>query len=141
MRAKEQGDEGVDPQVTRGRQQAIAVLVTLGGSIVVVALLGGSPIAGMVVQLVVLGLLGMQLFRGVVWARWVIAAMTGLAAVGNAYMGVGSFGGDGAGWIVNAALGVIYAFCAFMLAMSPAIRAFMDAQRAGREAADRARKP
>lgn len=129
-------DDG-DPTRTRGRQQAIAVLVTLGGSILVVALLGGSPIGGMLVQLIVLGLLGMQMFRGVVWARWVLAAMTGLGALGNAYMGVGSFGGDGSGWIVNAGLGIIYAFCAFMLAMSPAIKAFMDGQRASREAATR----
>ncbi|MEZ4337039.1 MAG: hypothetical protein R3B82_10460 [Sandaracinaceae bacterium] len=131
-------DDG-DPTLTRGRQQAIAVLVTLGGSIVVVALLGGSPLAGMAVQLIVLALLGMQLFRGVVWAKWVLAAMTGLAALGNGYMGVSSFGGDGSGWIVNAGLAVIYVWCAFMLAMSPAIQAFMSAQRASREAA--AQKP
>ena len=117
----------------RGRQQALAVLVTLGGSIVTVAFLGGAPLGGMVVQLIVLVLLGVQLFRGTVWARWVLVAMVSLAAVGNATMAVGSFGGEGVGWIVNVGLAVIYAWCAFVLAFSPVVGAFMSAQRALRE--------
>ncbi|MCB9596765.1 MAG: hypothetical protein H6719_28845 [Sandaracinaceae bacterium] len=133
MQAKPETPAG-DPTVTRGRQQAIAVLVTLGGSIVVVTFLGGSTLAAMLVQLVVLVLLGVQLFRGVGWARWVIAAMTGLGALGNGYVAATSLGADGIGWIVNVALAVIYAWCAFMLAMSSAVVAFMGAQRAAREA-------
>jgi hypothetical protein len=133
VQAKREGEP--DPTVARGRQQIVAILVTLGGSIVLVAFLGGSPLAGMLVQLFVLGLLAMQLFRGVPWARWVLCALTGLAALGNAWVGVQSLGADGTGWIVNAALLALYAFSAFMLAMSPAIREFESHQRASREAA------
>ena len=108
-------------QAARGRQQVLAVLVTLGGSIVVVALLGGSPLPAMIVQLVVLALLGYQTMRGVAWARWVLVALTALAALGNGYAGLGSYGADGIGWIVNASLAAIYVWCAAVLVLSKAI--------------------
>ncbi|MBX3271263.1 MAG: hypothetical protein KF729_13435 [Sandaracinaceae bacterium] len=129
---KEPGRERAEgaTQVTRGRQQVLAVLVTLGGSIVVVALLGGSPLPAMIVQLVVLALLGYQTMRGVGWARWVLVALTGLAALGNGYAGLESYGADGIGWIVNASLAAIYLWCAAVLVLSEAVVAFQAAARA-----------
>jgi len=124
-----------DPELVRGRQQSMAILVTLAGSVVTVAFLGGAPLSGMFIQLIVLALLGVQIFRGTPWARWVLAAMITLAAVGNGYNAVGSFGAEGIGWIVNGCLAAIYAWCAFMLAFSSAVTAFMLAQRKARESA------
>ncbi len=123
---------GEAAELLRGRQQALAILVTLGGSIVTVAFLGGAPLRGMAVQLVVLVLLGVQLFRGTVWARWVLVALIALAAAGNVTMAVGSFSGEGGGWIVNVGLAAIYVWCTFVLALSPAVGSFMAARRASR---------
>ena len=121
------------PEVRRGRRQGLAIGVTLAGSIVIVAFLGGSSMPGMFVQLIVLLLLGVQISRGTGWARWVTVAMTVLAGVGNAYQGVISFGADGIGWGVNVGLAIIYLWCAVVLGLSSSLTAYMSAQRAERD--------
>ena len=137
MEAKKDEGEALPPDVARGRQQVRATLVTLGGSFVLGAFLGGVPFATLIVWLVVLALLGMQMFRGVKWARYLLAALTGILAASNGYQLVISLGGDGAGYILNGALVLVYVWVAFMLVMSDAIAAFTTHQRESREAAAR----
>lgn len=126
MKAK--GD-GEPPDTEKGRRQAIAILVTLVGSIVIVAFLGGSTVPGMLMQLIVVGLLGMQLFRGAGWARWVLVAVAALTVVGNGWAAVQGAQAGGASWAINAALAAIYGWCGFFLAMSRSLAAFVADQR------------
>ena len=126
MKAKGDGEPS-DPD--KGRRQAIAILVTLVGSIVIVALLGGSTVPGMLIQLIVIGLLGMQLFRGAGWARWVLVGIAALTVVGNVWAAVQGAQAGGASWAINAALAFIYGWCGFFLAMSRSLAAFVVSQR------------
>jgi len=117
------------PDTERGRRQTIAILVTLVGSIVIVALLGGSTLPAMLIQLIVIGLLGLQLFRGAAWARWVLVAIAALTVVGNGWAAAQGAQAGGASWAINAALAAIYAWCGFFLAVSRSLAAFVTAQR------------
>lgn len=137
VKAKDEEAPDAPPEVMRGRQQVLATMVTLGGSFALATFLGGMPLVGLLTYGFVLGLLGLQIFRGVAWARYVLSLFCLYLAGVNVYGLVVSLGGDGSGYIVNGALGVVYLWCAFMLAMSKAIGAYTDAQRASREAATR----
>jgi len=124
------GGEPEAPPPGRGRQQLVAVTVTLGGSIVLVAALGGSSLAAMVGQLFVIGLLTLQIFRGAPWARWVVVALALLVGAGNAVNAARLFGVDGSSWPINAGLAAVYAWCAFILAFSRPLASFVRQQRA-----------
>ncbi len=114
--------------MARGRRQAIAIAVTLLGSVVVVGLLGGTPVMGVVFQVAVLGLLVAQLFRGRAWARWVLVALVGLGAAANGYQAVAHFG-EGP-WGLSLALALAFGWCAIVLALSPPLARYLRAQRA-----------
>lgn len=123
-----------DPEVARGRRQAVAVAVSLIGSIAVTAALGLTPLATAAMSLVINALLLFSLFGGRGWARWALAALTALAAAANAWMGASRVGVEGAPWMLSMGLAGIYAWCAFVLALSRPLRAFLLARRESRAA-------
>ena len=120
------GDE--PPELARGRQQLVAIVVTLGGSIALVAAVGGLPLGTAAVELAIFGLIAVQLFRGAQWARWTVVVLTLLTAAGNGYNAARIFGDDPS-WILNAGLAATYLFCAFILVFSAPLVAFMRARR------------
>jgi hypothetical protein len=122
-------EEAVDPRAERGRRQALAVAVSLVGAVLVVALLGGSPLGAVAIQLFALGLLLMQLFRGRPWARWALVAPTGLGALANAAAGVEHAGTDSP-WMLSLGLAVIFGWSALVLAVSRPLASFLRGQRA-----------
>lgn len=126
--------EPEDPEVARGRRQASAVAVSLIGSILVTVVLGLTPLVSALLSLVINGLLLVSVFGGRAWARWVLAALTGLGAAANAWMGAGSFGAEGAPWMLSFGFAGIYAWCAFVLAFSRPLGAFVNARRESRAA-------
>lgn len=130
----EAAPEGEDPEVARGRRQTIAVAVSLIGSIAVTVALGLTPIGTALLSLVINGLLLLSLFGGRSWARWALAALTGLGAAANAWMGATSFGVEGAPWMLSMGLAGIYSWCAFVLALSRPVGAFLSARRESRAA-------
>lgn len=121
-------EPGAEDAFQRGRRQIIAVGVSLVGSVLLVFVLGGVPAATALLQVFVMGLLFLQIFRGRGWARWVLAAYVALAAVGNAYQGVAALRAGGF-WHVSLALAVVYAWCALVLALSGSVSRFLRAQR------------
>lgn len=115
-------------QLVRGRQQLIAVAVTLIGSILLVFAMGGSG-AGVVTQMVVVGLLTLQMFRGAPWARWGVVALSVLVGVLNLANALRLLGVEGSSWPINLGLAVLYFWCAFILAFSPSVASFMRDRR------------
>lgn len=119
----------VEMQVEQGRRLVVAIAVSLIGSIVLLAALGMTVLNAVPIQLAVTGLLLFQIFRGRSWARWVLVAFTGLAAVGT----VGPLVSAGQWPPIPLALAAVYAACAAALAFSPSVARFMEArQRAER---------
>ena len=131
---QDQGEGGEtpssDPEVVRGRQQVIALIVSLGGSFLLITMVAGVPFLSVFGPLVVVGLLGMQIFRGTVWARWLLAAVTLLFAASNAWAAYLAASAGHSSWVLNAALTAIYLWCGFVLGLSRAIGAFQAMQRA-----------
>ena len=126
------GASADDPaRFARGRQQVMAVAVSLLGSVVLLAVVGAIPIGPTVGQLVVLALLLAQVYRGTAWARWLTAGLAALVGVGNAASAWTQLDGDGV-WALNACLAGVYLWCAFILALSRAVDAFLRDQRTAR---------
>ncbi|HJL15443.1 MAG TPA: hypothetical protein RMH99_07310 [Sandaracinaceae bacterium LLY-WYZ-13_1] len=139
-RDEPRGDEGPDeretvdrteePIVQRGRLQLVAVAVSLVGSVILVALLGGSPGAALVLQLAVIGLLVFQTWRGKAWARWTLVVLTAIGAGANGWQAIQLVGEGGAPWWMNGGLALIFAWSAGILALGRALRRFVEVQRA-----------
>lgn len=114
----------LDPTVEKGRRLVVAIAVSLIGSIVLLAALGMTGLREVPIQLAVTGLVLFQVFRGRSWARWVLVALTGLAAVGT----FGQLASSGQFPPVPLALAAVYAACALALTFSPAIARFLEAR-------------
>jgi len=115
--------------LARGRQQLIAVAVTLIGSIVLIFAMGGSTVGVLTIQLIVVSLLTLQMFCGAPWARFFVVAMTVLFGLGNLYNAVRLFSTEGSSWPINAGLSLLYLWCAFILFFSRPVGSFMRDQR------------
>lgn len=99
--------------------------ISLIGSVVLVAVLSRNLGLWLFLSVAVLGLLSLQTLRGRGWARWVLAAIAAIAGVGNAYnVAIG----QAPTWL-SIPLAVVYLACAGVLAFSPPVRRFQEAQR------------
>lgn len=115
-----------DPEVGKGRRLIHAVAFSLIGSIVLVAVLTRAIGPQLFLQIAVFGLLVFQTLRGRGWARWVLVGLSALAAFGY---GAAAAGREGPVWVLLP-LAVVYVACAAVIALSPAVRRFLEAQRA-----------
>ena len=130
MQAREVKPEKKDDPFSKGRQQLIAVAVSLVGSIVLLLLIGAAQLGTAVIWTFVFSLLSLQMFRGRNWARWIIVVFALVLGGGNAYSAATLFETVGSSWPINAALVVVYAWCAFILLLSKPVQDFMGDQRA-----------
>jgi hypothetical protein len=123
-RAEARGDAVTE----RGRRQVTAVAVSLVGAVLLVGLLGSVPFGPMMIQLVVLGLLLMQVFRGRGWARWLLAVVSGVAAVGNAAAAISALS-TGSPLPLSLPLALVFAWSTGALVLSPSVSRFIRAAR------------
>lgn len=117
-----------DQGVKRGRGQAVAVAFTVLGALVVLGMLSGQ-LAGLPIQLLVFGLLLVQLFRGRAWARWGLVILTGIVALAHGAAALG-LTASGQPMMLSIAIALVFAWCAFVLALSPPLAGYLRAQRA-----------
>jgi hypothetical protein len=117
-----------DTSAERGRRQAVAVAVTVIGAMVLPATLGATPLGALMMQLVLFGLLFVQLFRGRAWARWIVVALTGLVAVAHAAAAAG-FGPEQPRGL-SIAFAILFGWSALVLALSRHVARFVRDQRA-----------
>lgn len=129
MRTVEHEPEEEDRRTARGRQQLIAVAVTLIGSFVLLLVLGLAEPRSTVIWAVVFALLSFQIFRGRNWARWIVVALTFVLGARNAFAAASFFDTVGSSWPINAALVFVYAWCALILALSRPLQQFVSEQR------------
>lgn len=113
----------------RGTRQVRAVMISLIGSVLLAALLGGTPLMGAIFWVSVLGFLWLSMTRGRSWARWVTVALTTLLTLGNGYQAFLIFGDGSWDWVTNAGVVVVLVWCIFVLALSPEVNAYLAAQR------------
>lgn len=116
-----------DEMAERGRRQSTAAAISVIGALLLFAMLGVTPLVGLVVQLVVFGLLFFQHFRGRGWARWILVSLTGVIAAINVW---GAIAGPEQARIISIGLAVIFGWNAAVLAVSRHVTSFLTAQRA-----------
>lgn len=112
-----------------GRKLVIAVIViVLGMSVLVsglyIAILGPQNIIVQIVRFCFEITLCCYLYQGRNWARWVICALFGVAGSAALISGVTKPSS------LMMLMGIAYLFCASVLSLSSAVRAFLRAQRA-----------
>jgi hypothetical protein len=105
-----------------------AAAVSVIGANVLLFFLGGMPGSGLAMQLVVFGLLFMQLFRGRAWARWIVVALTGLTSTANAAAALGLMG-PGHPQLLSAGFAIVFGACALVLALNKRVAHFLRVQR------------
>lgn len=117
-----------DARLERGRRQLTAVGVSLVGAVVLVAMLGGITFGQMVAQLVVTGLVLLQVFRGRGWARWVLAVLTGIGAIGNGLEAFRALGTEQP-LTLSLPLALVFAWSTGVLVLSQPVQRFVRAQK------------
>ncbi len=116
-----------DTTVERGRKQAVAVSFSVIGGLVLLGFLSGQ-LASVPLSLFVFGLLFFQLFRGRAWARWLIVFLVGGLSVTYALAAFSVFRPNDAP-LFSAAFAAMFAWNAFVMALSPPLGRFLEAQR------------
>jgi hypothetical protein len=118
-----------DTYTESGRRIVLCIaLATIGISVVVIGLYvsanGLATLPPRLVRLALTVILGIFLYRGAVWARWVAVALYGLGSVGSIGVAVPL---SSAGHPVNGAslalMGMIYGISALALLVVPAVGA------------------
>jgi hypothetical protein len=118
-----------DTSAERGRRQAVAVGVSVIGAVLLLAVLGATPLSALMMQLLLFGLLFLQLFRGRGWARWTLVALTGFGALAYAAAAAGVLGPEHPR-LLAIGFAVVFGWSALVLASSRHVRRFIDAERA-----------
>lgn len=122
-RAEPRSDAATD----RGRRQVMAVAVSLGGAVVLLASIGAAGGQGFVMHAMAIGLLLVQIFRGRGWARWFLVVLTAASGLSNGLQAVQRFGEDGS--YVSLGLALVFLWSAGVLALSKPVARFLRAQR------------
>lgn len=120
-------EEQHDYDVERGRRQVMAAAVTLGGALMLLAVLGASTGRGVFLQGFAIGLLLLQVFRGRGWARWLLAVMSGLLGLSYGLAGLQDLGSPPS--LMSLLVSVILAWTAGVLALSKPVARFLTAAR------------
>ena len=118
-------------EAARGRRHAIAIAACLGGAWAAPLALGALDPRGAAFPLLIFGALLLQLFRGRAWARWVLTAITGVAAA-LAVVQTKLALDEGAVWSMPMLFSVVYTWAAATLAFSRPLTTY---QRFRRDAA------
>jgi hypothetical protein len=118
-----------DASAERGRRQAVAVGVSVVGAVLLLGALGATPLGALMMQLLLFGLLFLQLFRGRGWARWTLAALTGFAALAYGAAAAGAMGPDHPR-LLSSGFAVVFGWSALVLALSRHVRRFAELARA-----------
>jgi len=100
-----------------GARQVRAVMVSVVGSVVLAALMGGTDLFGALFWIAGLAFLWLSMSKGRGWARWVVIGFITLLGVGNAVHAVELLGGE---------------TLAFVLVMSPKVTAYLADRREAR---------
>lgn len=124
-RAEQSGDSLAE----RGRRQASAVAFSVIGALVLLALLSGQLLSFPLV--LAFGLLFFQLFRGRGWARWSLVALTALMGITYGAAALGMMGAD-APRLLFGGVGLMFAWSAFVLALSPPLARFLQVRRSAK---------
>jgi hypothetical protein len=117
-----------DPIAERGRRQAVAVGVSVIGAVVLLAALGATPLSALMMQLLLFGLLFLQLFRGRGWARWTLVALTGFGALAYGAAAAGAMGPEHP-LLLSIGFAVVFGWSALVLALSRHVRRFAEVAR------------
>jgi 4-hydroxybenzoate polyprenyltransferase len=117
-----------DASDERGRRQAVAVGVSVVGAVLLLAALGATPLSALMMQLLLFGLLFMQLFRGRAWARWTLVALTGFGALAYGAAAAGAMGPEHPRWL-SIGFAVVFGWSALVLALSRHVRRFAELAR------------
>ena len=127
-------DEAVERQASedasgeRGRRQAVAVAVSVVGAVLLLGALGATPLSALMMQLLLFGLLFMQLFRGRGWARWTLVALTGFGALAYGAAAAGAMGPEHPR-LLSIGFAVVFGWSALVLALSRHVRRFAELAR------------
>lgn len=118
-----------EARLLRGRQQAVAVSVSLIGSVGLMLVLGMLPARHALPEAIVLGLLSYQILRGAPWARWVLAALTAWLTWGAAAIAWQEVQSDRGGWVIGVGLALVYGWCTLVLVLSAPLANYMRVAR------------
>ncbi len=129
-------NRGAEPSADQGGKQVRAVMISLIGLVVLAAVLGGTPLMGAIFWAGVFVFLWLSINAGRGWARWVVIGLAAILAAGNGWQAAQLFGADGLEWTINVGQIVVLGWCAFVLALSPKVQAFLAARRAAARSGD-----